>query len=188
MVRKKMRRVANVLNTSDNRAASGLTGTVCSWLKDLDLVGNELLPTISPDLDIFSLLCRTGESSAGSSAAETKFAQARGLQALRAAVAGGSASGEDLRLIFLYGLLLYIDPGTSHLRKAVKSLLGATERVSQDQQLETGNSMTDSIAGLVAARFAKRSWDMQAGLAATYDGAAGEAAAAAAAMRMAVSL
>ncbi|CAN0487376.1 unnamed protein product, partial [Ectocarpus sp. 8 AP-2014] len=166
MVRKKMKRVADAV-TPDNQAASGLTGTVCSWLKDLDLVGHELLPTISSDLDIFSLLCRTGESSAGSSAPESKFAQARGLQALRAAVAGGSASVEDLRLIFLYGLLLYIDPGTSHLRKAIKSLLGATEKVIQEQQLESGDSsMTDSIAGLVAARFAKRSWDLQAGAAA----------------------
>ncbi|CAM9221310.1 unnamed protein product [Ectocarpus fasciculatus] len=193
MVRKKTKRVADEVNTADNRAASqGLTGTVCSWLKDLDLVGHELLPTISSDLDVFSLLCRTGESSAGSSVAETKFAQARGLQALRAAVAGGSASIEDLRLIYLYGLLLYMDPGTAHLRKAIKSLLGATERVVQDQQLESGNSsMTDSIAGLVAARFAKRAWDLQADPAATHDGAepsAGKAAAAAAAVHMAVSL
>ncbi|CAN0161291.1 unnamed protein product [Ectocarpus sp. 6 AP-2014] len=189
MVRKKMKRVADAV-PPDNQDASGLTGTVCSWLKDLDLVGHELLPTISSDLDISSLLCRTGESSAGSSAVESKFAQARGLQALRAAVAGGSASVEDLRLIFLYGLLLYIDPGTSHLRKAIKSLLGATEKVIQEQQLESGNGMTDSIAGLVAARFAKRSWDLQTGAAATYDGAdpSGGTATAAAAVRTAVSL
>ncbi|CBJ32757.1 conserved unknown protein [Ectocarpus siliculosus] len=190
MVRKKMKRVADAV-PPDNQDASGLTGTVCSWLKDLDLVGHELLPTISSDLDISNLPCRTGETSAGSSAVESKFAQARGLQALRAAVAGGSASVEDLRLIFLYGLLLYIDPGTSHLRKAIKSLLGATEKIIQEQQLESGNSsMTDSIAGLVAARFAKRSWDLQAGAAATHDGAdrSGGTATAAAAVRTAVSL
>ncbi|CAM9242712.1 unnamed protein product [Ectocarpus sp. 4 AP-2014] len=191
MVRKKMKRVADAV-TPDNEAASGLTGTVCSWVKDLDLVGHELLPTISSDLDIFSLLCRAGESSTGSRAADSKFAQARGLQALRAAVAGRSASVEDLRLIFLYGLLLYIDPGTSHLRKAIKNLLGATEKVIQEQQLESGNSsMTDSIAGLVAARFAKRSWDLQAGAEATHDGAdpsGRTATAAAAAVRTAVSL
>lgn len=151
MVRKKMKKAPSSSSDADSIALNDITGIVCSWLKDLDLVGHDLIPAVPTELDIFSLVQSTGESSA--------FAQARGLQALRAGVVSKTiASAEDLRLIFLVSLLLFIHPETSHLRKAVKSLLAATENAVKEQQC--GGSDTDGMVELVAARFAARSWDM----------------------------
>lgn len=152
MVRKKMKK-AGLASSSGTSipARNDVTGVVWSWLKDLDLVGHDLIPAIPTDLDIFSLVQPAGESSA--------FAQARGLQALRAGVVAKTiVSAEDLRLIFLVSLLLFIHPETSNLRKAVKSLLAATENAMKEQQ--RGSSDTDGMVELVAARFAARTWNM----------------------------
>lgn len=151
MVRKKMKKAPS---SGTNITHNDVTGIVCSWLKDLDLVGHDLIPSVPTDLDIFSLVQPAGESST--------FAQARGLQALRAGVVAKTiASAEDLRLVFLVSLLLFMHPETSHLRKAVKSLLAATENALNEQQ--GGSSDTDRTVELVAARFAARSWDMGSG-------------------------
>lgn len=168
-MRKKIKRAPEAsVGTSTSRSCTNadrsLTLIVCSWLKDLDLHEHDLIPQVPPDLDIFSLLQSPGESSKKATKnAETEFGQARGLQALRASVVGGKAFGRDLRLMFLVSLLLFIDPHTSHLRKAVKSLLAATERVIKEQQRGGGSSSTDVIVELVAARFATRWWNMNAG-------------------------
>lgn len=147
MVRKKMKKAP----ASSAMAPNDVTDIVRSWLTDLDLVGHDLIPAVPTDLDIFSLAQPAGESSA--------FAQARGLQALRAGVVAKTiASAEDLRLLFLVSLILFIHPETSHLRKAVKSLLAATESALQEQQC--GSSDTDGMVELVAARFAARSSNM----------------------------
>lgn len=151
MVRKKMKKApASSSGTNNIIAHNDVTGIVCSWLKDLGLVGHDLIPAVPADLDIFSLVQPPGESSA--------FAQARGLQALRAGVVAKTIASEDLRLVFLVSLLLFIHPETSHLRKAVKSLLAATENAMKEQQC--GSSDTGGMVELVAARFAARSWDM----------------------------
>ena len=155
MVRKKMKKAASGgSGTNNSIAQNDITGIVRSWLKDLDLVDHELIPAVPSDLDIFSLVRPAGETSA--------FAQARGLQALRAGVVANTiVRAEDLRLIFLVSLLLFIHPETSHLRKAVKSLLAATENSAKEQQC--GSSDTDGMVELVAARFAARSWHMHNG-------------------------
>lgn len=170
MVRKKMKKAP--ASSSGTMFAQNITGIVNSWLNDLDLVGHDLIPVVPTDLDIFSLVQPAGESSA--------FAQARGLQALRAGVVSRTiVSVEDLRLIFLVNLLLFIHPETSNLRKAVKSLLAATE--SALKELQCGSSDTDGMVELVAAKFAARSWDM---CKATAAGSPAEAAG----LRMAASL
>eukprot|EP00903_Cladosiphon_okamuranus_P018216 g16755.t1 len=149
MVRKKLKKAPTRSGT--NITHNDVTGIVCSWLKGLDLVGHDLIPSVPTDLDIFSLVPLSGETSA--------FAQARGLQALRAGVAAKTVeSAEDLRLIFLVSLLLFMHPETSHLRKAVKSLLAATENALNEQQ--GGSSEAGRMVELIAARFAARSWDM----------------------------
>lgn len=148
MVRKKLKKAPAA---SSGIIVQDVTGIVCSWLQDLDLVGHPSIPAVPADLDIFSLVQPAGECSA--------FAQARALQALRTGVVAKTiVSAEDLRLIFLVSLLLFIHPDTSHLRKAVKSLLAATENAVKERQC--GSSDTDGIVELVAARFAARSWDM----------------------------
>lgn len=188
MVRKKIK-VAPAAASVNNSDMNDLTGTVCSWLEDLDLVGHDVVPAVSPDLDIFSLLRAPGESVAGSTAG-TAFVQARGLQSLRAAVVAGSGSADDLRLVFLVSLLLYLDPSTSHLRKAIKILLIATERVLKEQH-SGGGSSTDDIVDVVAARFTGRSWDIHGGMVASLKrtaSAAERAPADAAALRTAASL
>lgn len=134
MVRKKIKRApeASELPNVD------LNNIVVSWVEALDLPGHESVPAIPLNVDIFNLLHSTQGS----------FTQARGLQALRAAVARGAASARELRLIFLASLLLFIDPDTSPLRKSVKSLLYAAENATQ--ALGSG---TDEMVELVAARF-----------------------------------
>eukprot|EP00752_Nemacystus_decipiens_P004263 g3894.t1 len=154
MVRKKMKKApaGSGSSTTSITTRDDITTTVWSWLKDLDLAGHDLIPAVPADLDIFSLAQPAGESSA--------FAQARGLQALRAGLVDKTiARAEDLRLIFLVSLLLFIHPETSHLRKAVKSLLAAAENAVKGQQC--GSSDTDEMVELVAARFAARSWNLQ---------------------------
>lgn len=188
MVRKKVK-VAPAAPSANNGDMNDLTGTVCRWIKDLDLVGHELIPTVSPDLNIFSLLHAPGESAAGSTTA-TAFAQARGLQSLRAAVVGGRGSAEDIRLVFLVSLLLYLDPRTSHLRKAVKILLATAEKILKEQHSGSGTS-ADDMVDLVAARFVAGSWEIHAGMVGIGErtaSAAGKAASDAAALSTAASL
>lgn len=193
MVRKKMKRAPEV-GSSTNNAVRDLTGTVRSWLEALDLAKHDLIPAVAPDLDMFSLLQSPGSKKADKMAETetTAFAQARGLQALRADVVGGKASAKDLRLMFLVSLLLFIDPDTSHLRKAVKSLLAATESAIKEQQRgSSDSSSTDGVVELVAARFAACWWDMYSGRATQQNEKAAPAAeqpTAEQALRMAASL
>lgn len=150
MVRKKIKK-AQAGGNMGGTDLTDLTGIARSWLEDLDLVGHDLMPAIAADLDILTLLQPPGESS-------KPFAQARGLQALRAGIVAGTASLEHLRLIFVVSLLLFLHPETSHLRKAVKSLLAAAEKAIAEKQL--GGSSTDAVVELVATRLAGRAWNM----------------------------
>lgn len=173
MVRKKIKKApASGSGTDTTVTQNDVAGIVCSWLKDLDLVGHDMIPAVPADLDIFSLVQTPGENSA--------FAQARGLQALRAGVVAKTiASPEDLRLVFLVSVLLFMHPETSYARKAVKSLLTATETAMKEQQ--SGSSHSDEMVELIAARFAARACDM-------YGNAAEPPEKAAETLRMAASL
>ncbi|CAN0360628.1 unnamed protein product, partial [Laminaria digitata] len=139
MVRKKMKKAPEAFEHPN----VDLNSIVVSWLKALDLPGHEAVPTISLNVDIFSLL-----QSAQCSSDQSSFTQVRGLQALRAAVARGNASADELRLLLLVSLLLFIDPDTSPLRKCVKSLLHAAESA-----IEALGSETDVMVELVTVRF-----------------------------------
>lgn len=96
------------------------------------------------NVDVFSLLQNTQVSSD-----QSVFTQARGLQALRAAVARGTASPGEVRFILLSSLLLFIDPDTSTLRKSVKCLLCAAENSTPGAH----GSETEEMVEIVAARF-----------------------------------
>lgn len=139
MVRKKMKKAPE----ASEHPNVDLNSIVVYWLKALDLPGHEAVPTISLDVDIFSLL-----QSAQCSSDQSSFTQVRGLQALRAAVARGNASADEVRLLLLVSLLLFIDPDTSPLRKCVKSLLHAAESA-----IEALGSETDVMVELVTVRF-----------------------------------
>lgn len=141
MVRKKLKKGTGAAELSQRTASDDASATVISWLEELQLMGHEGLPVVSPDLDVFGLLQEVPLPS------PSAFSQARGVQALRAAVAKGLASREQLRLVFVVSLLLYIDPGTS-LRKAFKGLLLAVERASE----QIGDN-TDDVVKLVATKF-----------------------------------
>lgn len=140
MVRKKMKRAPE----SSEHSNVNLNNIVASWLKALHLPGLESVPPIPPDVDIFSLLHSEQVSSD-----QSAFTEARGLQALRAAVARGTASPEEVRFILLASLLLFVDPDTSALRKSVKGLLHAAENATP----EALGSKTEEMVEIVAARF-----------------------------------
>lgn len=123
------------------------------WLEDLQLLGHEVIPAVPPDLDVFNLRETTLSMPSDQSSKATAFAQVRGMQALRASVVRGTFSLQELRLIFLCSLLLFIDPATSFLRKSLKSLMAVAESACK----ERGDS-TDAMVDLVAARFVERAW------------------------------
>lgn len=61
---------------------------------------------------------------------------------------------DELNLIFLVSLLLYVDPDTGALRKAIKGLILATEKAAS-----TIGSNTDCIVDLVFTRFLDWAWE-----------------------------
>lgn len=155
MVRKKIKKAPRV---AERAQSMDLNGVVLFWLTELQLLHHKCLPLVAADLDIFSLLqdAPMPQQSPGSAPTlDGAFAQVRGLHALRAAVVRGTvASAEGLRLLFLVSLLVFIDPGCSSLRKAVKGLLLASEKAS-----EALGHTTDDVVELVATRFIDLAWD-----------------------------
>lgn len=127
------------------------------------MLGEGGLPQIfATDSDLY---CSTLSSPTSSGEAANTFSQVRGLQALKVRVQqvvseasgkyDGNARNEELRLVFLYCLLLYMDPDTGSLRKSTKALLMAAEEASKT----LGGGM-DDIVELVATRFVERAWNM----------------------------
>lgn len=127
------------------------------------MLGEEGLPKRMPtDSDLYCAALSSSSSSV--EGAENTFAQVRGLQALKVRiqqVSGASpehrgiASNEDLRLVFLNCLLLYMDPDTGSLRKSIKALVMTAAEASK-----TFGNGTDDIVGLVVTRFVELAWNM----------------------------
>lgn len=173
MVRKKLKKAPkgqhatgqrNTEQRGDNCQSKNLLSVVNIWLENLEIALGEdpMPPSASPHLDVFDAL---------QSSERGPFAQVRSLQGLRKRVqdiapidqlskdSNGSAIdkvdetvtplGQEVDLVFLFSLLLYMDPDTATLRKVVKGLLLTAEKAD----IAIGSMNTDRMVNIVFSRF-----------------------------------
>lgn len=162
MVRKKLKKAPAHSLPVPSQSEEALFGTnlttiFFAWVTSLRLLedhDHDLFPEIPPDLNVFSLLVHPSATS--SQPLNTAFAEVRGIQALRARVGSAhcAASANDLRLVYLVSLLIFIDPDTSSIKKAVKSLSEAAEAAV----VARGDNVVGMVA-LVTTRFLERAWE-----------------------------
>lgn len=178
MVRKKLKKASQGQHSAPGYSgtqrgdgdgdSNNLRNAVETWLEYLNLAlgADPLPPPVSPRLDVFGVLgnCERGP-----------FAQVRSLQGLRTRVqkiaaaheerpAASSAADhletvtptaerQEIHLVFLISLLLYMDTDTGSLRKAIKGLLLTAEKAA----ISMGGTSTDDIVHVVSDRFLDRS-------------------------------
>lgn len=181
MVRKKLKRVSQSQHPAPEYSgtqggggdghSNNLRTVVETWFKHLNIAlgADPLPPPVSPRLDVFGVLTN---SEGG------PFAQVRSLQGLRSRLQKIAAAHEkrpdawsaadhvetvtrtaerqELNLVFLISLLLYMDTDTGSLRKAIKGLLLTAEKAA----ISMGSTSTDNIVHVVFDRFLDRSLEV----------------------------
>lgn len=173
MVRKKLKKVRQdqhdrgqdiTEKQGDDDQSKNLLNVVNIWLKNLNIrLGEDSMPrSASPQLDVFGTLQNYERG---------PFTQVRGLQGLRNRlqdiVAMGQLSksrtgsavhdvdkiatsfAEEVKLVYLLSLLLYMDPDTAAFRKIVKGLLLTAEKAT----IAIGSMSTDHIVKIVFSNF-----------------------------------
>lgn len=145
MVRERLNKAQRRMAVVQQSQSYDLTPIVHRWLRDLKLtLGEGTLPSpLSPVLDLFGLLRGVHSipfKGMKQQASDMQFSQVRGFQEMRSRVLHlpsrnttslSSTEAHDqvdeLRLVFLVNLVLLMDPTIGTLRRAITSLLIATE-------------------------------------------------------------
>lgn len=172
MVRKRLKKPPQAQATEGRHLELDLTPVVFRWLEGLQLKLGEgsLPPSQSPKLALFTFLCVSNQSGS-----RGPYPQVQGLRKLREKVLsvvsqhlhsdgeeGRKELVDELRLVHIAGLLLYIDPDAAVLRKVLKSLLNATEEAAASLGSGTGDAVHLVFNAFVTRAFEFKNREAQA--------------------------